>query len=92
MRALRELTVELSAASRRLTELDQRLAALDRRLVAAQRQRAAHRATKLTAETMIAEQEARLAALAEQQDTAAAERERFAAALAGDPAGDAATP
>ena len=81
-----ELQVELVAVDRRLAELDRRLAAIDARRATGLAQRATALATQATAQKEARDQAARIVALSAEQERAAADRERFAAALAAAPA------
>ena len=83
---LSELTATLTAANRRLAELDTRLAANDGNRATALAQRAEYSSQQRTAQAAAAQQAARITALTEQQTHAITERARFTAALASDPA------
>ena len=83
---LRELTATLTAANRRLAELDTRLAASDGNRATALAQRAEYSSQQRTAQAAAAQQAARITALTGQQTHAITERARFTAALASDPA------
>ena len=83
---LSELTATLTAANRRLAELDTRLAANDGNRATALAQRAEYSSQQRTAQAAAAQQAARITALTGQQTHAITERARFTAALASDPA------
>ena len=83
---LSELTATLTAANRRLAELDTRLAANDGNRATALAQRAEYSSQQRTAQAAAAQQAARITALTEQQTHAITERARFTATLASDQA------
>ena len=80
-----ELTAELTAADRRLAELDTRLAACDRQRAATLALRATRLVQQRAAQVASTEQATRIAALTAQQARAIVDRDRFATVLTADP-------